>query len=63
MALDLYYTHIGNSDNISGDLKDGGNWFIASQLDRNSLTDIFAGEGIGTTSGFSTALYEFVLKN
>lgn len=63
MALDLYYTHIGNSDNISGDLNDGGNWFIASQLDRNSLTDIFAGEGIGTTSGFSTALYEFVLKN
>ena len=59
VALDLYYTHIGNSDNISGDLKDGGNWFIASQLDRNSLTDIFAGEGIGTTSGFSTALYEF----
>lgn len=59
VALDLYYTQLGNRDNISRDLKYGGNGFVALQLNRESLTDIFAGEGIRTDAGFSTALYEF----
>ncbi|MDY4475580.1 hemagglutinin repeat-containing protein [Mitsuokella sp.] len=58
-ALDIYYTNIANSDNISNNLKIGGDVFVAMGLSRDSLMDIFMGEGIDTLHGFSTALAEF----
>ena len=58
-ALDIYYTNIANQDNISTNLRTGGNFWISMNLSRDSLIDIFIGEGIDTSHGFSTALAAF----
>lgn len=63
-ALDSYYNApIFNPDNISTDLKNGGEWFPGSQIVNDSLMDIFIDNGIDIRHGFSYAFQQYLSAN